>query len=358
MLSRAQSRALAHVRSRARADREAARARIAALLARAGGGLAVDELVERLHAHSRVTSNFHPDRLGRDGKTVAEGLLGEGRYRSQFETGITNGSPTAFAGGDRDLWEEKLFGLAYKEPAVGAEERPKYGALDLMHHADGGSPRFGSCHLVLRREVARRCTFTWGDSHEAPAHAGTSDAFEPIAAALLDSLDAKREALGRSDLGIAELVRMVSSEPVAGAHGRALDAYVEAQVHGDIQLSADVEAVVVDPSFEGTPTGERLLELSSRYGVALRHHPGFALLIGDVPGDFRGPRMVPLARRVARFCAVADRLDAATLGRAAESLEREPQAWSDWGTPRETWQHIKQLWHVLVRFGRPLEGLR
>jgi DNA phosphorothioation-dependent restriction protein DptG len=63
--------------------------------------------------------------------------------------------------------------------------------------------------------------------------------------------------------------------------------------------------------------------------------------------------MVPLAARVATFASVRDQFDAATLGRAAVDLYRNPQAWSDWATPEETWQHIKQLWHVLVRFGRP-----
>jgi hypothetical protein len=33
--------------------------------------------------------------------------------------------------------------------------------------------------------------------------------------------------------------------------GRALDDYVEAQVHANIDLATDVEAVVVDPSFRG-----------------------------------------------------------------------------------------------------------
>ena len=92
--------------------------------------------------------------------------------------------------------------------------------------------------------------------------------------------------------------------------------------------------------------------LSSKYRILLHRHPGFALTPREVPPDFRGPRMAPLAERVARFSDTPGELDAVALGRAAEALHRAPQTWREWGTPEETWQHIKQLWHVLVRFGR------
>ena len=42
----------------------------------------------------RVTLNFHPDRL-LDGRTVLRRLADEGVYRSQFETGTSNGGLTA-----------------------------------------------------------------------------------------------------------------------------------------------------------------------------------------------------------------------------------------------------------------------
>ncbi|MBX3187828.1 MAG: DUF3626 domain-containing protein [Labilithrix sp.] len=300
---------------------------------------------------ARVTLSFHPDRLRRDGVSVAEGLVREGRYKSQFETGVTNGSPTAFAGGDRDRWERTLFGGAYHAGGVGVSERPKYGALNVMGHADGGSPRFGSCFLELRREIASRCTFTWGDSHEGPAHVGTIDVLEPVVAALFEAVDAKREALGVTNLDVPALVARLANPP-APTVGRALDAYIEAQVHSDVDLARDVEAIVVDPSFTGTEIGDALEALASRHRISLRRHPGFALSPAEVPDDFRGPRMAPLARRIeAAFASVPGRLDAAALGRAAASLHRDPSAWSDWATPEETWQHIKQLWHVLVRFG-------
>ena len=136
-----------------------------------------------------------------------------------------------------------------------------------------------------------------------------------------------------------------SSPPIVG---RALDDYIEAQVHGPIDLARDVEALVIDPSFDGTPTGDVLASLAARYGIAMRRHPGFVLTATDVDDDFRGPRMRPLARRIAGEGA----FDAARIGEAARSLAEDPASCADWDDPAEAWQHLKQLWHCLVRFGR------
>lgn len=287
-----------------------------------------------LLARARVTLNFHPDRVRRDGKTVAEGLLADGFYRSQFETGVTNGSPTAYSGGNRDRWEELLFGGAYQ--ASGAE-RPKYGAFNVMEHVDGGSPRFGSCHLVLRRETSARCTFCWGDSHAGPAHVGTLAELDDVLAAWVEAI-----ARDGAALGVTTTLRGLFEREASTAHGRALDDYIEAQVHGPIDLSRDIEALVIDPSF-----GNRLDELGERFGFPVRRHPGFVLTAGEIDDDFRGPRMRPLARRIAGD----GPFDVARVGEAARSLAEDPAAWSDWDTPPETWQHLKQLWHCLVRFG-------
>jgi len=326
MLSRAQTAALASVRARALEARDDARAKLAAIGARHGlSNSAIRELVRGMYGNAKVTLSFHPDRLRRDDLSVTEGLLREGRYRNQFETGVTSGSPTAFRGGDRDGWEERLFAGAYQSLDSGARERPKYGALNLFHHPDGGCPRFGSCYFELRPSVSLRCTFTRGDSYENPEHLATADVLEPIAPALLATVETTAEALGVSGLDVAAVLHRICEQP-SPAHkripGRALDACIEAQVHGDVELATDVEAVVVDPSFAGTPAGDGLRELASRNGFAFHWHAGFVLRSDQVAADFRGPRMVPLAARVAAFSSVPGQLDAATLGRAAVDLHR------------------------------------
>src|SRR5262245_4230990 len=98
----------------------------------------------------RVTINFHPDRLVA-GRPILEVMARDGLYRSQFETGTSNGALTAHPGGSRWRWESRIFGGAYDDAPP--SERPKYGALNFRRRSLGGSPRFGSAHLRLKPEA-------------------------------------------------------------------------------------------------------------------------------------------------------------------------------------------------------------
>lgn len=93
-----------------------------------------------------VLLHFHPDWPFRDG-TVMDAMARDGRYRSQFETGTSNGGLTAHRQGDRWRWESRLFDGRYDAGAPHA--RPVYGALD---------PRFGSALVRLRPKAAARRT--------------------------------------------------------------------------------------------------------------------------------------------------------------------------------------------------------
>ncbi len=71
----------------------------------------------------RVTLHFHPDRLV-GGAPILSRMLQDGLYRSQFETGVSNGGRTAYPGGDRWRWESRMFGGAYDDgPADGRQVR-------------------------------------------------------------------------------------------------------------------------------------------------------------------------------------------------------------------------------------------
>ncbi|MCX5385631.1 DUF3626 domain-containing protein [Streptomyces sp. NBC_00083] len=338
-LTPAQAGALGHVRAAAQEARVLAEKRLCAVRP----GTRVDDVTAYVMDSARITLNFHPDRLRpRDGRTVAEALAADGVYRSQYETGLSNGGRTAFPGGARDEWERGLFGGAYHRAGVRPEERPKYGALDLAGHTDGAAPRFGSCHVRLRPEVNARATFCHGDSHLGPADVGTSDAFASVLAALAED--------GTPVAGPdADAPPAAGPAAAARGHGRVLDGYVEAQVHGPVVLARDAEALVLDPSFRGTGTA-RLLAAT---GVPVEWHPGFVLAPHEVDAAFRGPVMVPLAEWICRTRSPHGLLDARVLGHAAASAVREPREWARWGTPDEMLQYVKQLWHVLAWSGRP-----
>ena len=98
-----------------------------------------EEAVANLKSHARIALHFHPDRLDSSMKSVAEALFEQGIYKSQFETLLSNGSVSAYPGGERDLWEQRIFGGAYQLEGVTNDQLPKYGAPNLMLHPDTSS---------------------------------------------------------------------------------------------------------------------------------------------------------------------------------------------------------------------------
>jgi hypothetical protein len=342
---------LAHVTDRAAEGRRSALRRL---------GSTVDiETVHAALARARVTLNFHPDRLLPDRRTVAQALAADGVYRGQFETGISNGSRTGFPGGARDTWERLLFGSAYHVPPVPAGQRPLYGALNVPGYPDGAAPRFGSCHVRLRPRVTARCTFTHGDSHAGPADIGTVAAFECVLAGLVERFRDTGFTLGTAGVDPVELFARLGASPPAidptVYPGRCLDDYIEAQVHGGVDLARDAEALVLDPSLRDGEAAATLIGLAERLGVAVEWHCGFELAPGGFDEKFRGPHLPALARAVAdAFAGPRGVIDAAVVGRAAAAMVREPQRWSGFADPDELLQHVKHLWHALVHYGQPV----
>ncbi|MCU1537894.1 MAG: hypothetical protein JWP82_2245 [Humibacillus sp.] len=255
----------------------------------------------------RVTLNFHPDRLAR-GEPILQALARDGVYRSQFETGTSNGGLTAHPGGDRWRWESRIFAGAYDDAPTAL--RPRYGALDTRRSPYGAAPRFGSAHLRLAGHTLDRTTFCFPDSAHGPQHFATARA---------SALPTRVDVSHVFDL----------SDP--------LDDYVEAHVHGVVDLATDVEALVLDPAYRGTAVESDAQQL----GVAVEWHPGHRL---DVPTlrahpDYRGPEVVALGESLA----VDGVLTPAELGPAARTGRHDPQT-------------LKRVWHLLARYGRAVDA--
>ncbi len=357
-LTRAQAAAITHVEQYALSRQEKAKGAIEEVRTMSNISQAdIDRVLALIKTEARVVVHFHPDRLNAKEQSVAEGLLERGLYQDQFESGLSNGKLSPHPGGDRELWENTLFGGAYASPTVSVEQRPKYGAFDLMRHADGASPRFGSCYLVLKPSVSQRCTFTYMDSHRLPLEKGTLAVFEDILAALLTECFERWYALGERQITppglISHLLHTLSKPyayPARLSLARNLNHYIEAQIHGLLHLERDVERLVADPSFQNQTMGELLQTLCVKNNIALCWHHGFQIKVADVPSDFRGPTMPSLAQRIARQGSV----DASLIGQAAIDVKRNPHQWRDRGTSEQCLQELKLLWHVLVQYGTPI----
>jgi hypothetical protein len=243
-----------------------------------------------------ITVHFHPG-WGFGDATVIDALASGGVYRTQWETGTSNGGLTAHRDGDRWRWESRMFAGRYDSAA--AADRPVYGAWNRHDDPYGASPRFGSAYLRLRPEVLTRTTFCWPDS-----------VYEP-------------EAFGEQ-ARLAELCAMAD----AGVLDDPLNDYVEAHLHGGLAIARDVDALVVDPSDR-----EEHAEALDHIGCNVEVHPGYRVRADDIDPAYRGEVPVDLAR------SLGGDLTPARLAAAARSGDHDPQA-------------LKWLWHCLAQFGR------
>lgn len=269
---------------------------------------AIDHIRDRskgppLPSASSVTINFHPDAV-HDGGMMIASLARDGIYRSQFETGISNGALVERRDAGRWLWESRIFGGAYD--ANDPSARPKYGALNHRHLAVGGSPRFGSAHLRLEPAVLSRTTFCHPDSHLDPEDFGTADR-------------------------MGHLTPQEDAPPLADP----LDHYVEAHVHGPLRIAEDVAAVVLDPSYRSTSVEEAAHLLD----CAVEWHAGFRMEAARIENciAYRGQTVADLIGSLV----VGETLTVACLGKARRTRRADPQV-------------LKHAWHCLARFGSPV----
>jgi hypothetical protein len=333
------------IETRAHGDRSSSRARWST----STGADPAEWWAARARFAGRLTVNFHPDRIGRDGRSVASGLLTQGAYRSQWTTGLSAGSRSALPGGERHRFEREFFAGAYDDVDPASAMHPVYGAWDLTFDDHGGSPRFGSCFLVLHSHVRERTTMCVRDTHAGPRDVGTFDEPWSILAGLAEQAAAGN--LLNRGLDIEALIALLDGQQRRRWASRDLDGYVEAQIHGGIDLADDVEAMVLDPSFRGSDVEQALTAAAARDGFELAWHCGSELAVDDVPADFRGPTMPLLARAVAGPTGI---VHARTIGVAAAAHPYEDPR--PLGDPADsTLQQLKHLWHTLLAHGHDAE---
>ena len=125
------------------------------------------------------------------------------------------------------------------------------------------------------------------------------------------------------------------TDELEATEGGLLDDYIEAHVHGAVELASDVEALVLDPFVRAT-----VADQAAALGVPVEWHEGRRLSVAGLERRpaFRGPEAVAVGRRIAED----GHLDAAVIGRAVAAGVQDPQ-------------DLKRVWHCVARFGSPIE---
>lgn len=297
-----------------------------------------------------VTVNFHPDRFSNNRKTIMENLLEQGQYHGQFLTGTTNGGKSAFIGGDRFLWEQRIFFDAYPPESI---DRPKYGALNIFQYIDGASVRFGSCFFTLKQDVIQRCTFAYGDSSTNPHTLCTSDTFASVLVDIFKDVKSNCRMLNQAIASEQETLAVLLNPCKKMKHiGRNLDYCIETHIHGDISLKDDVDSFYLDESFQNTSFATQAEIICQKYSIVLNWIPKRQVDIHSIGELFRGPKIPILAQRIDRiFGNSKGVVNSFLIGQASRDIELYPQKWASVGNEVQLFQYIKQIWHTVGYFG-------
>jgi hypothetical protein len=180
--------------------------------------------------NARLTLNFPLD------EKTTKGLSKAGRFLNQYETGTSKGSYDPH--GIRPTYEKSVLGIPHEVPHT---ERPVYGAIahKPWHAHVGGAGCYGHGFAIMKPHVHNRISITPEDSFDSEPHEVYLHKHLP---------------------------HIVSGlEQVFPGH------YVEAQVHGGIDLSQDVESLNAQPDTSPEDL-ERLVELGRKHNLPVYHH--------------------------------------------------------------------------------------
>ncbi|MHB1483360.1 MAG: DUF3626 domain-containing protein [Saccharofermentanales bacterium] len=313
----------------------------------------INEIINNIFYNCDITINFHPDRFSNNGKLIIDNLIEDCKYHNQFVTGTSNGGRTAYPGGDRDIWEKGLFQGVYHKDDVNVFKRPKYGALNLLNYLDGASPRFGSCFFTLKKHVADRCTYAFGDSSTNPEFLGTRNAFISVFKAILLDVQKTNKLLNHDNFDIIKTISYFNSmKNKLYILGRNLDDCIETHIHGEIDLYNDIDSFFVDESYKDGDINNQIYFLAKKFHINLQWIPLRKVSYEDITDDFRGPMTKIIAERVINvFSDNSKYITADLIGQASRFTTQNPEAWSDLGTDYDLFQNIKKLWHTVAYFG-------
>jgi len=205
----------------------------------------------------------------------------------------------------------------------------------------------------LKNDIAKRCTFSYGDSSTNPTVLCTSDTFVNILAEMFRDIRQDKKLLNQVVSSEQEsLAILMDSCKQLKNKGRNLDYCIETHVHGDISLADDIDCFYLDESYQDTPPAEKAVLMCQKYRIELLWIPKRQLLIEDIGDLFRGPKIPILAKEIDnRIGNNQGIINALILGIASCDSIINPRDWVGIGSAHEIFQYIKQLWHTLVYFG-------
>ncbi len=206
-----------------------------------------------------VTINFPGNRVEAIGKT--------GRFLNSMDTQSSPKAAGKMPIKDynymRQMAEKKHLGIPESAPST---ERPIYGAVNVQwndkNHVRGGAYHYGDMHVTLKPHVKNRTTFTPDDTF------GLEEPGLTVTANHLPKMFSNLGKLHYHDDGTPALDQN----------------YIEAQIHGGVDLNHDVESIHIGPNTHGKHYAAAI-EVGKKYKIPV--YKPYTLRFGEPPPENR-----------------------------------------------------------------------
>jgi hypothetical protein len=193
------------------------------------------QTIKYVQSKVQIVIHFSPER-------TLQFLCEDDHYRNQFET-LTKGNAVAFEALNKEsngrfMWETKLFNGLYNNS--NAYSKVKYGSLNILNNPDGVKccHGYGNSYIKLKKEVNKRASFVFGDSAAQEIHIQTFDHCNNILFYISDKL-------------LEEVIKVATGKIEYSDFN--FSPYIEAQIHGPVRLSEDVESIHINNVCKKTP---------------------------------------------------------------------------------------------------------
>lgn len=130
--------------------------------------------------------------------------------------------------------------LFFGKGQVSSRLRPRYAALNLHGHTFGAASRndYGLSHFVLKDDIKKVSTFTWGDTFDAKDYGASTITKKGILNMLLK--------VAQNEIAPYQIVE--TGEWYSLLHGKiykSSDMYLDSQIHADLDIRKDVKEIII-----------------------------------------------------------------------------------------------------------------
>lgn len=180
---------------------------------------------------------------------IIDHFINDNYYRNKFEVVINDGDGSYCK--SRIIWEKNLFSNNYDKAKN--FERVKYGCINVFNNKNGVSvaKMYGDSYLILKNKIKSRTSFVIGDSSTMQFQICSFD--DPIH--FFHYIDNKM---------FIEYMEMIikkrNNNEVIHVQRYKYDIYIEVQIHGLINLSKDIEKIMINKKHKKDGLYDKVIE--------------------------------------------------------------------------------------------------